>query len=121
MVDFHKRSRADFTMGLMNYSEKMRYGLIERDRKTGRVLQWHEKPEVNGLINVGCYLATPLLFEYIPKGKMYGFDSIVRDMIKTKRNIVSYVIEGKQFLDIGDEKSYRRVYDLYLAKLGKIL
>lgn len=121
MLSFHEQSNAALTIGLMNYSEKMRYGLIDRDEANGRVLQWREKPEVKGLINVGCYVAEPTLFEYIPQGKMYGFDSVVHDMISSKETVVSYVIDGKEFLDIGDEKSYKRVYDLYMAKLGKIL
>jgi mannose-1-phosphate guanylyltransferase len=121
MMSFHVKSKASLTMGLMRYSEKMRYGVIERNQKTGEVLNWREKPEVTGLINVGCYVSEPTLFDYIPKGKMYGFDSVVRDMMKRKEKVVSYVIEGKEFLDIGDEKSYKKVYDLYMSKLGKIL
>jgi mannose-1-phosphate guanylyltransferase len=121
MMTFHKKSGASLTMGLMHYSERMRYGLIERDQDTGVVLDWREKPEVKGLINVGCYVSEPELFDYIPTGKMYGFDNVVRDMIKEKKKVVSYVIEGKQFLDIGDAKSYKKVYDLYMSKLGKIL
>jgi mannose-1-phosphate guanylyltransferase len=121
MASFHKRAGASLTLGLMHYSEKMKYGVIKRDDKSGKVLEWREKPEVAGLINVGCYVAEPTLFDYIPKGKMYGFDNVVRDMMKAKERVNSFVIEGKEFLDIGDEKSYKKVYDLYLNKLGKIL
>ncbi|MHB1909473.1 MAG: nucleotidyltransferase family protein [Nitrososphaerales archaeon] len=121
MQAFHKKSNAKLTIGLMHYSEKMKYGLIERDEKTGVVLSWKEKPEIGGLINVGCYIAEPALFDYIPKGKMYGFDKVVRDMMKGGEKVVSYVIEGKEFNDIGDEKSYKKAYDLYMQKLGKIL
>ncbi len=52
---------------------------------------------------------------------MYGFDNVVRDMIRRGEKISSYVIPGKEFLDIGDEKSYKRVYELFLHKMGKIL
>jgi mannose-1-phosphate guanylyltransferase len=121
MMTFHLKSKASLTMGLMHYAEKMRYGLIERNEKTGEVLNWREKPEVKGLINVGCYISEPVLLKYIPNGRMYGFDNVVRDMIKNKEKVVSYVIEGKEFLDIGDEKSYKKVYDLYMSRLGKIL
>ena len=107
-------------MGLMRYSQKLAYGLIESDSK-GRVTAWNEKPEVGGLINVGCYVAEPTLFKYIPKGKMYGFDSVVRDMIKAGEMVSSYVIEGEEFIDIGNEQSYRRAYDSFLDKMGKVL
>ncbi|HZW56305.1 MAG TPA: nucleotidyltransferase family protein [Nitrososphaerales archaeon] len=120
MLEFHKRSKATLTMGLMHYDAKLPYGLIERD-KDGRVLSWKEKPEIGGLINVGCYVSEPTIFKYIPKGRMYGFDSVVRDMMKAGENVSSYVIEGQEFMDIGDERSYRRVYDIFLQKMGKVL
>jgi mannose-1-phosphate guanylyltransferase len=121
MMSFHVKSKAALTMGLMHYSQRLPYGIIERNEKSGEVLAWREKPEVSNLINVGCYVSEPTLFEYIPKGKMYGFDDVVRDMIKAKEKVVSYVIEGKEFLDIGNEKSYKKAYDFYMSKLGKIL
>ncbi len=121
MLNFHQVSKAALTLGLMNYSEKLRYGVIERNEKTGEVLSWQEKPETRGLINVGCYVAEPVLFKYIPRGKMYGFDEVVKDMIKAGEPVHSYVISGKEFLDIGDERSYKKVYDLYMQKLGQIL
>ncbi len=121
ILRIHKRKKAILTMGLMHYSEKLRYGIIERQEKTGKVVAWREKPEISGLINIGCYVAEPKIFNYIPVGKMYGFDDVVRNMIKSGETVQSYVFKGKDFLDIGDEQSYRRVYDLYLEKLGKIL
>jgi mannose-1-phosphate guanylyltransferase len=121
ILRIHKKEKAILTMGLMHYTEKLRYGIIERQEKTGKVVAWREKPEISGLINIGCYVAEPKIFNYIPKGKMYGFDDVVRNMIKSGETVQSYVFKGKDFLDIGDEQSYRRVYDLYLEKLGKIL
>jgi len=120
MLKQHQESGSILTMGLMNYSQKLPYGIIERDDR-GFVTTWSEKPEVGGLINVGCYVVEPRIFEYIPDVKMYGFDSVVRDMIKAGEKVASFFIEGKDFLDIGDEKSYRRADELFLEKMGKVL
>ena len=120
LLDRHRKSKSILTMGLMHYSQRLAYGLIDRD-KGGDVKSWREKPEVGGLVNVGCYAAEPEIFDYIPKGKMYGFDNAVRDMIRKGERVSSYVISGKEFLDIGDEKSYRRVYDIFLQRMGKVL
>jgi mannose-1-phosphate guanylyltransferase len=120
MLRFHRKTKSVLTMGLMRYAQKLPYGIIERD-EDGRVTAWKEKPEVGGLINVGCYVAEPKLFQYIPKARMYGFDGVVRNMIKTGERVSSYVIEGKEFLDIGDEKSYKHAYEVYLEKMGKVL
>ncbi|MGH2638164.1 MAG: nucleotidyltransferase family protein [Rhabdochlamydiaceae bacterium] len=120
MLKFHRDSKSVLTMGLMHFSQKLPYGLIERT-KEGCVTAWKEKPEVGGLINVGCYVSEKRVFEYIPAGKMYGFDNVVRNMIRSGEKVSSYVIEGKMFMDIGDERSYKRVYDLFLQKMGKVL
>jgi mannose-1-phosphate guanylyltransferase len=120
MLKQHFQSKSVVTMGLMKYSQKLPYGIIDRD-ESGYVTAWSEKPEVGGLINVGCYVVEPRIFEYIPDGKMYGFDTVVRDMIKAGEKVSSYYIEGSDFLDIGDEKSYRRADEIFLEKMGKVL
>lgn len=120
MLRQHQSSKAVLTIGLMHFSQKLPYGLIERERD-GRVKAWKEKPEVGGLINVGCYIAEPRIFDYIPKGKMLGFDSVVREMIRKDEKVSTYLIPGKEFLDIGDEKSFKHVYDLFLQRMGKVL
>lgn len=120
MLQMHESSKADLTIGLMQYSQKLAYGLIET-AKDGTVKEWKEKPEVGGLINVGCYVANPKIFHYIPSGKMVAFDSVVREMMRKGEKISSYLIPGDEFLDIGDEKSYKRVYDLFLERMGKVL
>lgn len=120
MLHKHESSKAILTMGLMHYSQKLPYGLIET-AKDGTVTDWKEKPEVGGLINVGCYIASRKIFDYIPDGKMIAFDSIVRELIRKGDKIASYHIPGDQFLDIGDEKSYKRVYDIFLERMGKVL
>lgn len=120
MLEHHHESRSIMTMGLMKYSQKLPYGLIERNSE-GFVTSWSEKPEVGGLINVGCYVVEPKIYDYIPAGKMYGFDTVVRDMIEAGEKVSSYYIEGKEFLDIGDEKSYRRIDELFIERMGKVL
>jgi mannose-1-phosphate guanylyltransferase len=121
LLKFHKDSESSLTLGLMQYSEKLRYGLIEHDEKTGRVSGWMEKPEVGGWINVGCYVSEPKLFAYIKRNKEKGFDGVVRSMVEAGERVFAFRVKGKEFIDIGDKRSYRRAYDLYLKKLGKIL
>ncbi|MDG6905309.1 MAG: nucleotidyltransferase family protein [Nitrososphaerota archaeon] len=120
LLQHHRNSKAVLTMGLMHFSQKLPYGIIERE-SDGTVKAWKEKPEVEGLINVGCYVAEPAIFDYIPNDRMYGFDNVVRDMIRSGDKVSSFIIPSKEFLDIGDERSYKHVYDLYLQKMGKVL
>lgn len=119
MLKLHKSSGAVMTMGLMRYTQQFPYGMIEVEEE-GEVTSWKEKPKMGGLVNIGCYVVEPKIFEYIPN-RMYPFDDVVRSMIKSGEKVSSYIVEGKEFLDIGDEKSYKRVYDLFLQKMGKVL
>lgn len=119
MLRLHKSSGAALTMGLMEHTQQFPYGIIEVGTK-GEVVSWKEKPKIGGLINIGCYVVEPRVFEYIPN-RMYPFDDVVRKMISSGEKVSSYVVEGKEFMDIGDEKSYKHVYDLFLQRMGKVL
>ena len=119
MLKLHRSSGAVLTMGLMQHTQQFPYGIIEVG-KDGQVTSWKEKPKVGGLINIGCYVMEPKIFEYIPN-RMYPFDDVVRKMISSGEKVSSYVVEGKEFMDIGDEKSYKRVYELFLERMGKVL
>ncbi len=118
MIDYHRRKKAFVTMGLYEYKTKLPYGFIEMDR-TNRVKAWQEKPDVKGNINIGCYVMEPGILNFIPEGKPYGMDAVIRTALAKKNRVAGYPIK-KGFLDIGDKASYRRAYQLYLEKLGRI-
>ncbi len=96
----------------------MRYGFIESDSE-GRLLEWREKPAVEGWINVGCYVMEKKFMNYIPDNVMFGMDEAFRDASRKGEQIFTFKAEG-DFIDIGDKKSYREAYERYLKKLGKI-
>ncbi len=59
------------------------------------------------------------VFDYIPKNKSYGMDDVVRKAMSKKKLVSSYITK-KGFMDIGDKASYRKAYQQFLEKLGKI-
>ena len=61
----------------------------------------------------------PEVFGYIPKNKPYGMDDVIRKAI-SKKKLVSSFTTKKGFMDIGDKASYRKAYQQFLEKLGKI-
>ena len=118
MVTHHKQKKSFVTMGLFEYKTNLPYGVIDT-AKNGKVTSWNEKPEINANINMGCYVMEPGVFDFIPKNKPYGMDDLVRK-IMAKNKLVQSFITKKGFIDIGDKTSYRKAYQQYLERLGKI-
>jgi len=118
-VDKHREKRADATIALSKYKVVLKYGFIDVDAE-GFVQNWREKPELQGLINIGCYVMEPKVLNYIPEGVVYSMDLAFQNMIKSGERIYGHIIEDG-FIDIGDKKSYASAYRKYLERLGKIL
>ncbi|MBM3897255.1 MAG: nucleotidyltransferase family protein [Thaumarchaeota archaeon] len=118
-IKSHEKKKALVTMVLMEYKTNLKYGFIDLDTE-GRVKVWREKPEVKGMINVGCYVMEKRFLRYIPKGKMYGMDIAFRTAIDAGEKIYGYPAKGT-FIDIGDKKSYAAAYEKFLNEMGKIL
>ena len=133
MIAEHKSSKALISMALLSYKTNLRYGFIdindgkegagekqqEKQRQRNRVISWREKPEVRGLINIGCYVMEPEFLKLVPKSSAFGMDDAVRKALEQNRLVKGFKIESG-FIDIGDKKSYLEAYKKYVKKLGKI-
>ncbi|RMF31828.1 MAG: nucleotidyltransferase family protein, partial [Candidatus Nitrosothermus koennekii] len=102
VIDTHLNKNAFVTMTLMKYSKKLEYGFIEVDGD-GRVKAWNEKPEYQGLINIGCYVMEPEIFNYIPNSSS-GMDDLFLRLLNENKPIYSYIIESG-FTDIGNKRA----------------
>lgn len=119
MVKLHKKKNALATIALIKYKTRLKYGFIELDEEHA-VAKWNEKPNFEGLINIGCYVMEPSFLNYIPKDTMFGMNFAFERAIRAKESIYGYVIKG-DFIDIGDRRSYWEAYKKYLGKIGEIL
>ena len=109
MVQEHEESKAFLSMALMKYKTKMKYGFIDTDDEAKIVTSWREKPEVEGLINIGCYIMEKEFLEMIPQSSTVGMDKIVKDVISQKKIVKAFTINSG-FIDIGDKRSYLDAY-----------
>jgi mannose-1-phosphate guanylyltransferase len=129
MIGEHKSSKAFISMALLSYKTNLRYGFIdindgkegagEKQKQRNRVISWREKPEVRGLINIGCYVMEPEFLKLVPKSSAFGMDDAVRKALEQNRLVKGFKIESG-FIDIGDKKSYLEAYKKYVKRLGKI-
>lgn len=117
MIRQHKQKKSFVTMNLYRYRTRLLYGVIETS-KSGRVRGWNEKPQITADINTGCYIMNPGVLGYIPSGRSYGMDSVIRKALAQKKQIDSFVTK-KGFIDIGDKASYQRALELFDKGHGK--
>ena len=120
MINEHKESKALVSMALLPYKTNLKYGFIDVNGKEDRITSWREKPEVRGLINIGCYVIEPAFLNIIPRLSAFGMDDAVRKALEQKSIIKGFRVGSSGFIDIGDKKSYLEVYKKYVRKLGKI-
>jgi mannose-1-phosphate guanylyltransferase len=125
MIIEHHDSNAFLSMALLSYKTNLKYGFIDLDGGNnsnglnGRVTRWREKPEITGLINIGCYVIEPEFFKLIPKSSTFGMDDAVRRALDDKKVIKGFRTKSG-FIDIGDKRSYLQAYKKYAEKLGRI-
>lgn len=118
MVNQHKSKKSFITMSLGRYNTAIKYGVIETN-KAGRVVAWNEKPPISVNINIGCYVMEPGVFGLIPQDKPYGMDDVIKKALAKKKEVNSFLVKNG-FLDIGDKTSYKKAYEQFREKLGKI-
>ena len=114
MIKQHRIKKAFVTMSLNEYKTNLSYGVIETS-KSGRVINWNEKPEIKANVNMGCYVMNPKVFNLIPKNKPYGMDDVIIKAMKKKEKINSFITK-KGFTDIGNKESYKIACDAYNKK-----
>lgn len=118
MIKEHDRLDAFISMALLSYKTRLKYGFIDINGNN-KVTSWNEKPEIKGLINIGCYVMEPEFIDLIPSSNAYGMDDAVRKALDMKKLVNGFKIESG-FIDIGDKKSYLQTYKKYVERLGKI-
>ncbi|MCV0391806.1 MAG: nucleotidyltransferase family protein [Nitrosopumilus sp.] len=118
MIKQHNKKKAFVTMSLNEYKTNLPYGVIETS-KSGKVISWNEKPEIKANVNMGCYVMDPKVMSFIPKNKPYGMDDVIKKVMNRKKFVNSFITKNG-FIDIGNKSTYKKTYQDYIQKLGKI-
>ncbi len=71
-----------------------------------------EKPDLITYALAGIYVMSPAVFDFIPTGKFYGMDLLIRDMLAKQSPISKYEIE-EYWLDIGRIEDYTKAQEIY--------
>ena len=71
LVDAHRESGAELTIGSFRRTERDELGVIDSDGD-GRVTGYREKPEHHYLVSMGIYVVSPSVIDVIPAGRPDG-------------------------------------------------
>ena len=114
MIKQHVMKKSFVTMGLNEFKTNLPYGVI-KSSKNSRVISWNEKPEIKANVNMGCYVMNSDIFNLIPKNKPYGMDDVIKNAMKKKQKVNSFITK-KGFTDIGNKESYKQACEEYEKK-----
>ena len=99
MLEYHKENRFDMTIGTVDHTVQVDYGVLEVEGGIIRALK--EKPVVNYKINGGVYCLSPHLIERIPKNEYFEMTQLLDQPI----TVGGYEIND-YWIDIGRLSQY---------------
>ncbi len=110
MYEFALKKEAKLTIGVKKIKTPFRFGNIESEGDY--VTRIEEKPDIETNVLAGVYVMTPAIFDYIPNGKTYGMDQLIKKMLAENDPIAQYQIR-EYWLDIGVIDDYKNAQDIY--------
>jgi NDP-mannose synthase len=108
----HQQSGALATIATYRRDEKLELGVM--DIQDGRIVAFREKPVYSFHVSTGINVYRKEVLSYIPKGRPFGFDELMRALIADKADVRPYLFD-EFWLDIGRPEDYSRVVDLFAA------
>ena len=118
-LDRHAASGRLFSIAAARRTEVTEYGVLHAD-ETGLLRGFEEKPVNSYLVSMGVYGFTRALLAEVPRGRKYGFDDLMRDML-ARGQAVRVAEHGGYWLDIGRPDDYSRAIDEFEANRERFL
>jgi dTDP-glucose pyrophosphorylase len=108
MLDFHRKHKADITVGVRQYEMEVPYGVLECDGPD--VLRLSEKPRHSFLVNAGVYLLDASVHSYIPRQEHFNMTDLIDRLLQEGRKVVSFPIL-EYWLDVGQPLDYKQAQE----------
>lgn len=117
--DEHIKGGQLFTISSFVRNNKIDYGVLESD-VNGYLVGFNEKPISHYQVSMGIYMLSKPVTEFIPNGKLYGFDSLMLDLLKVNKKIIAKKFEG-YWLDIGRPDDYLQAIEEFENMKSKFI
>src|SRR5262245_57903640 len=106
--DDHVLHKRLFTISSHKREQYIDYGVLET--VDGKLKGFHEKPRTRYEVSMRIYMVSREVLQYLPDGEAYGFDSLMLELLATKRTVNVRSFDG-YWLDIGRADDYERAID----------
>jgi NDP-sugar pyrophosphorylase family protein len=104
MLNFHKRQKADFTVGVFPREVKIDFGVIQFDKR-GEFNGYREKPKYNFEVSMGVNVIALAAMKHVTKGKYLDMPDLVLKVHSSGGQVKCYR-ENCRWLDIGRMDDY---------------
>lgn len=98
MLEFHRRWRADLTVGTVPHTVEVPYGVLEVEGEQLSTIS--EKPRLDFLINSGVYVVEPSALALIPRERPFDAPELIPLLKQAGRPVVAFPIR-EYWLDVG--------------------
>jgi dTDP-glucose pyrophosphorylase len=98
MLEFHRRHRADLTVGTVPHTVEVPYGVLEVEGEQLSTIS--EKPRLDFLINSGVYVVGPSALSLIPRERPFDAPELIPLLKGAGRTVVAFPIR-EYWLDVG--------------------
>jgi len=110
LVAFHRAERDDLTIGIIESTYELRYGLVEIDGT--RVTGIREKPELRHFVNGGIYVLEPKLGKLVPADTRFDMDQLIRAALAQGFRVGCFPIH-EFWADIGEPADLKQASTAY--------
>jgi NDP-sugar pyrophosphorylase family protein len=110
LFEHHLEKKGLLTVAVHKRKIKVDFGVMEIDEEKKIAVGFKEKPDYDLNASMGVYVFNRRLLDYIPKDKPFGFDNLMKLLLKQKQPVHIYQYEG-YWLDIGRPDDYEKAIE----------
>jgi NDP-sugar pyrophosphorylase family protein len=122
LADFyaeHAAANRLFTISAHRREQKVDYGVLLMG-SCGTLEGFQEKPVTAYEVSMGVYMVSRDVLAYIPPRGLFGFDDLMRDLLRAGRPVQVRTFEG-YWLDIGRADDYLQAIDEFPRMRQRLL
>lgn len=110
MIKFHKKNKADATVGIYERNEKIQLGILEV--KKGKVTKYIEKPEYTYKVSSGVYVVNENVLSLLKYNQFCDFPTFITRLIKKRKKVLAFPFND-YWLDLGRPDDYFKAFELF--------
>ena len=107
IIKFHKSNKSTLTLIAAKKHLKIPYASLEVDDKN-HFKGLKEKPSYKYIVNIGVYVCSKKVFEYININKPMNMTDLISKLNNSKHNVVIYEIDDHQWIDTGQISEFKK-------------